>query len=206
LSCTARHGSHDATLRRQSLAFLLMVGAAVLAPRAAHADVTSWLALGGGYSLEHTPVPLATDRNTMLSYSIGVGTTPQANWVVGGIFRATPLLTRGTDIGLAARFATGGFARGDWGGALDVGVVGRFWNDGADGDYPLRFVGTFGAPWGLLLAVGADVWSISGGTPARGVFALFEIDLLRLTVMRQGSTNGPWYNPSPAGGAVEPQK
>jgi hypothetical protein len=35
---------------------------------------------------------------------------------------------------------------------------------------------------------------------ARGLVAVLEIDLLRLTVMRRGATDHYWENPSPAGG------
>ena len=58
-----------------------------------------------------------------------------------------------------------------------------------------------GAPWGLQLAVGGELFRIAGNdAQARGVVALLEIDLLRLTVMRQGATDRYWENPSPAGG------
>ena len=59
-----------------------------------------------------------------------------------------------------------------------------------------------GAPWGLQLGVGANLFSLDGGTSAQGAVALLEIDLLRLTVMRQGATDRWWENPSPAGGRV----
>jgi hypothetical protein len=176
---------------------------ALFAPAIARADVTSWLALGGGYAVERSDPAARSDRAVTLSYSLGVGSSPRANWVFGGILRGTSLLSLGTDLGLAARVATGGFARGQWGAALDAGIVGRWWRHGDYGDYPFRFVLTGGAPWGLQLAVGADVASMSGGTPARGVFAVLEIDLLRFTVMRQGATDAWWRNPSPAGGRGE---
>jgi hypothetical protein len=68
------------------------------------------------------------------------------------------------------------------------------------GDSPLQGVLTFGSPWGLQLAVGAEVWSLDGGVSAQGVFAALEIDLLRLTLMRQGASERWWPNPNPAGG------
>jgi hypothetical protein len=176
---------------------------ALFAPAVARADVTSWLALGGGYALEKSDSAGRTDRAVALSYSLGVGSSPRADWVFGGILRGTSLLSLGTDLGLAARATTGGFARGQWGVALDAGVVGRWWRGGDYGNYPLRFVLTGGAPWGFQLALGADVASVSGGTPAHGYFAVLEIDLLRLTVMRQGATDAWWRNPSPAGGRPE---
>jgi len=174
--------------------------AAPFVPSIARADVTSWLAIGGGYSVQRSTPANRSDRAVALTYSIGVGSSPRADWVVGGILRATPLLSLGTDLGLAARVATGGFARGQWGLAFDAGVVGRWWRHGDYGDYPFRFVLTGGAPWGLQIGLGADVASVSGGTAATGFFGVIEIDLLRLTVMRQGATDVWWKNPSPAGG------
>lgn len=187
---------------RRLFLFAAATLAPLLTPSTARADVTSWLALGGGYSLQYGTPESRTDRAVTLSYSLGVGSSPRASWVVGGILRGTSLLSMGTDLGLAARVATGGFARGQWGAAFDAGVVGRWWRHGDYGDYPLRFVLTGGAPWGLQLAVGADVASVSGGTPGRGFFGLIEIDLLRVTVMRQGATDAWWRNPAPAGGRL----
>jgi hypothetical protein len=114
------------------------------------------------------------------------------------------MLGLGTDLGLAARACTGGFARGDWGLALDVGSAWRPWRDGDYGEWPLQAVVTAGSAWGFQLAVGGDLASVSGGTPARGVFAALEIDLLRLTVARQGSSESWWPNPNPAGGHTTP--
>ena len=37
-----------------------------------------------------------------------------------------------------------------------------------------------------------------------GGFALVEFDLMRFTLMRQGSTDAFWKNPLPAGGRMEP--
>jgi hypothetical protein len=124
-------------------------------------------------------------------------------FVVGGVFRSTTHFTLGTDIGVAGRVATGGFARGDWGLALDAGVGARFWKDGDYGRYPIQLVLTGGGPWGLQLGIGADVSNLGGNPPARGGFAVLEIDLLRLTVMRQGSTELWWKNPAPAGGHMK---
>ena len=60
-----------------------------------------------------------------------------------------------------------------------------------------------GGPWGLQLGVGGDFANILTDDPgARGIVALLEMDLLRLTVMRQGATDRWWENPSPAGGRM----
>jgi hypothetical protein len=60
---------------------------------------------------------------------------------------------------------------------------------------------TGGAPWGFQLAVGGELLRIAGDDAnARGIVAVLELDLLRLTVMRQGATDRWWQNPAPAGG------
>lgn len=169
----------------------------------AHADVSSWLALGGGYALEHDVQNDATSDAGLFSASIGVGTTPRAHWVVGGIFRTSTYVGLGTDLSIGPRFATGGFARGDWGVAVDLGMVGRFWNRGDYGRFPVQGVVTLGGPWGLGLALGAQLGDVGSSKLARGGFVALEVDLLRLTVMRQGSTDAYWLNPSPAGGRGE---
>jgi hypothetical protein len=135
-----------------------------------------------------------------MTYSVGVGSSPLAPLVLGGLFRGKTMFGLGTDLGVAVRAASGGFARGQWGFALDAGALWRPWRGGDYGQWPVQAVLTGGSPWGLQLAVGAELWSVSGGTPAQGVFAALEIDLLRLTLMRQGPTERWWPNPNPAGG------
>ena len=174
--------------------------ALLAAPAVARADVSSWLALGPGYTLQNNRTTSNVDRASLLSYSLGVGSTPKSPVVFGGILRGVTNFTMGTDLGFALRGASGGFARGDWGFALDAGVVGRWWGGHAYGRYPYRGVLTLGGLWGLQLGLGADFGSVSGNEPANGYFAVLEIDLLRLTVMRQGSSDAWWPNPSPAGG------
>jgi hypothetical protein len=61
---------------------------------------------------------------------------------------------------------------------------------------------TLGAPWGVQLAAGGQLWSLDGGNAAQGLFAALELDLLRLTVMRQGPGDRWWPNPNPAGGKL----
>ncbi len=176
--------------------------AALAAPSSARADVTSWMGVGGGTAIERDNVTHRSYTAPTMTYSIGVGSTPASSLVVGGIFRGTTLFDKGTDLGLAVRVCTGGFARGDWGVALDAGVLWRSWLSDY-GQWPVQALVTGGTPWGLQLAVGSDFASVSGGTPAAGFFAAIEIDLLRLTVMRQGSSEPWWYNPDPAGGHIE---
>jgi hypothetical protein len=167
---------------------------------AALADVSSWLALGGGYGAERNHATAATDSGLALTASVGVGSPPRAPLVLGGLLRSRTTVGLGSDVGLAVRACTGGFARGDWGLALDAGAAWRPWRGGDYGEWPLQAVLTAGSPWGFQLALGGDVASASAGIPARGFFAALEIDLLRLTVTRQGSSERWWPNPNPAGG------
>jgi hypothetical protein len=178
----------------------LAVLSIVFASAPARADVTSWLAVGTGAAVESAQGSSSPDIAPAISYSIGVGSTPLAPFVVGGLVRGTTMFNLGTDLGLAARVSTGGFARGDWGFAVDAGAMWRSWRDGHYGTWPLLANLTAGTPWGLQLAVGAQFFDVSGATPATGAFAVLEIDLLRFTVMRQGSSERWWQNPNPAGG------
>src|SRR6478735_8184923 len=130
---------------------------------------------------------------------LGVGSDPTKAFVVGGVLRSTTYFALGTDLGISARFATGGFARGQWGLALDAGPMWRSFGAGEYGRWPVSAMLIGGAPWGVQLAVGGEVLRVGGDDAnARGIVALLEIDLLRLTVMRRGSTDRYWENPSPA--------
>jgi hypothetical protein len=174
--------------------------ALLLASAPARADVSSWFAFGGGYGVQRDGLAGQTDRATAMSMSLGVGSSPRAKFVGGGLLRTVTFFTLGTDLSLGPRFCTGGFARGQWGLAVDAGVVGRFWNDGNYGRFPLQGIVTLAAPWGVQLGVGAQAFNLGSGPSAAGGFAVLELDLLRLTVMRQGATDSTWPNPSPAGG------
>ena len=185
------------------LAALSLVAVLGLATRG-RAAVTSWFAVGGGAGLANNARAGSTDSAGTFSASIGVGSSPRSSFVVGGVFRSVTYVGFGTDIGLAARFATGGFARGDWGAAFDLGLGYRYWGGGSYGEYPVQPLVTFGAPWGLQLGVGANLGNLAGNPQTVGGFAVLEIDLLRLTLMRQGSTDKAWKNPSPAGGRMTP--
>ena len=192
---------------RRSLAFATAVAAGVCAlhasPSSARADVSSWFTVGGGYGFQHSDSRGVYDGAAALSFSMGVGTQPTSSVVVGGLLRTTTYLSLGTDLDLSARIASGGFARGQWGLAFDFGPGWRSWDPGADyGRFPLHAMVVGGAPWGLQLGIGGDIWNIGDAPAARGAVAILEIDLLRLTVMRQGATDRWWENPSPAGGRV----
>jgi hypothetical protein len=171
----------------------------VTGSRDAGADVTSWMAVGGGAAQTNRDTS-SRDIAGTLTYSIGVGSSPLSRVVLGGLLRGTTMFGFGTDVGLAVRAATGGFARGNWGVAMDAGALWRSWGGTSYGDWPLQGVITFGSPWGLQVAIAAQVWSVSGGVEAQGLIAALELDLLRLTVMRQGDSERWWPNPAPAGG------
>jgi hypothetical protein len=196
----AFHRSTSVRRSKRVLAPLLLAAATSVAPRSAHADVTSWLTLGGGAAVERNRETSKTDTAGAFTYAVGVGSSPLAPVVVGGLFRGTTKFNLGTDIGLAVRLATGGFARGGWGLAVDAGAGWRSWGDRAYGEWPLQAVITGGSPWGLQLSAGSSFWNLGRGASSEGFFAALEIDLLRLTVMRQGSTESWWPNPNPAGG------
>jgi hypothetical protein len=187
-------------MNKTPIAFGLALAAASLAGREARADVSSWMGGGAGYALERNRVIGHDDYATAFTYSFGVGSSPLKPFVLGGVFRGTTFVDLGTDLGVAVRGATGGFARGDWGVAIDAGALWRGWRGSSYGEWPLQGVVTVGAPWGLQLALGTELGTLTGGLGARGGFAALEIDLLRLTVMRQGPTEQWWPNPAPAGG------
>lgn len=179
----------------------LAVAASVTFASVASADVSSWLSAGAGHGLKHNDATGSFEGAASASFALGVGTDPLRPVVIGGVLRSTTYFSLGTDLGLSLRAATGGFARGQWGVALDAGPMWRSFGRGEYGRWPIAAMATLGAPWGVQLGLGGEVFRIAGDDAhARGVVALLEIDLLRLTVMRQGKTDRYWDNPSPAGG------
>jgi len=168
--------------------------------RPASADVTSWLAVGGGYALQRDRRAGENKLAPALSYTLGVGSSPLAPFVLGGLVRGTTFLGYGTDLGVGLRGATGGFARGDWGVAIEADALWRPWKGGNYGRWPLQGALTVGFPWGFQVSAGAQFLSLSNERSAVGGFAVLELDLLRLTLMRQGGTERWWRNPAPAGG------
>ena len=193
--------------RRRPISFANLSAACALSalaassiPGIARADVSSFFAFGGGATGQFASGATTPDMASAFTYSIGVGTSPLSSIVAGIMYRGVTFPTLGTDIGMALRLATGSYARGDWGLALDAGVAARTWGGGSYGNWPLIGVLTVGSPWGFQLALGTQQWDISGAPAANGYFAALEIDLLRLTVTRQGSTEKWWPNPNPAGG------
>ncbi|MDP9034532.1 MAG: hypothetical protein M3O50_06970 [Myxococcota bacterium] len=189
---------HLPAARRFLLASLCAFALLVSGPTA-HADVSSWLAFGSGVASQRNHDTSARTLSPMLTYSVGVGTPAASEVVVGGLLRGTTRFNLGTDLGIAARIASSGFARGDWGFAIEAGAAFRPWRGGSYGEWPLQAALTGGLPWGFQVALGGELWSVSGATPAQGLYVAVELDLLRLTVMRQGSTERWWRNPLPAG-------
>ena len=190
--------------RTLSIAGLGLGLALAIAPGTARAEPSSWLSFGGGYGIARNDLTAYTDRAPAFSALVGVGSSARAPIVAGGVFRATTYFTLGTDLGIAMRLATGGFARGDWGVALDFGPTARWWGDGDYGRYPLQAILTGGLPWGVQVGVGASFWNLAGAPYAKSGFAVLELDLLRFTLMRQGSTESFWPNPAPPGGPTQP--
>lgn len=157
-------------------------------PRTAHADVSSWFFAGGGLaSLEEGK---ASDRYGALRFQLGIGSSPDAPIVIGGVAHTLSYFGAGTDVGLTARAATGGFVRGGWGFALDAGGYERWWGRGSSG-----FLGSvaLGAPWGLQAVFDFEM----GTNDVRSYAAFIGVDLLRLTVYRTTGT-GIFPNPLPA--------
>jgi hypothetical protein len=161
----------------------------ILQAPSAWADVSSWLFVGGGPSWISQQKSAYELRGSM-QVDLGVGSPTSNPVVIGMLARATPYFGRGTDLSLAARMATRGFAVGDWGFALDAGGYERWWGAGSVGGLASLSVG---APYGFTLAM-----NTSFGTNDNRTFGvMLGIDVLRLTVYRLGGESF-WYNPRPA--------
>jgi len=166
----------------------ILAGLSWAAP--ARADLSSWLFAGGG-ATSWTQGGADRALNGVISLDLGVGTSPDASFIVGGLVRTTTILDNGTDLALLARAATWGFQAGTFGVALDAGGYGRFW--GGDPSYGFTGALNLGAPLGLTLSLQASI----GARNASAFGAVAGIDLLRLTVYRQSLLDW-WPNPSAA--------
>jgi hypothetical protein len=155
--------------------------------RPAGADTSAWAFAGGG-SMIWKEGDGALAPSGALSFDLGVGTSPDASFIAGGLFRVTPILGSGTDMALLGRVATRGFQGGDFGLALDAGGYARVWGAGS-----LGFTGslTAGLPLGFSLSLQAMV----GTGNTLGFGAIAGVDLLRLTLYRQTLLQW-WPNPS----------
>jgi len=155
----------------------------------AHADVASWIYVGGGATgFKQRGLELKVDPT--LSIETGLGTAPSHRLVVGGLFKLQTLFGDGTDLALALRVASQGFVTGRFGLALDAGPYQRFWGEGSTGGQASLVLG---GPWGLTLSLGGGI----GSHDARQFGASLGVDFARLTVYRLSGES--WFpNPHPA--------
>jgi hypothetical protein len=192
-----RHPAPTSILRLLLPACALAAVVATASP--ARADATGWASISGGAAikqgdvvLDEGSVPSGDDGGQVapqLQFDAGVGTTPSAPFIVGGLFRISPTLGQRTDFAVMARVATHGFQTGPFGLALEAGGYAR-----ADDEASVGFVGgaVLGGPLGVQLTVLASV----GTTDEYGGAALLGLDLLRLTIYREDLLDY-WPNPLP---------
>lgn len=168
-----------------ALAFALALGAFA---RPARADVSSWLFAGAGPSILDRP-GTASETVPSLLVDTGMGTSARNAVSVGGLLRFQGRFGEGLDYGLLLRVATGGYNRGNWGGAVDLGGYLRPWGDKTPG-----YQGTvsLGAPWGITLN---GVFTESPDQ-VHTVAVILGLDFARFTVYRSTGT-GWWPNPFP---------
>lgn len=140
----------------------------------AQAQATSWLYLGGGAGVVDRG---DTDTKPLIQLDTGLGTHARSNLVWGGLLRMQAFAGGGVDLGITSRVVSGGYARGDFGAGLDLGVVQRWWGRSATG---ATASAVLGSPWGLSLSVGGTL--AQGGQ--RTLFLSLGIDFARLTVHR----------------------
>jgi hypothetical protein len=161
----------------------------VVLPGTARADASAWAFAGAG-ALAWKEGTAKLAPYAAMTFDFGVGTTPDAKVIFGGLFRLTPVIDKGADGALCARIASHGFQAGDFGVALDVGGYQRFW-----GSYSRGATGalTIGFPLGFSLSF----QGLYGTNDALAVGAIAGIDFLRLTVYRQVLLD-TWPNPYPA--------
>ena len=164
----------------------------------ARADASAWAFIGGGTTLwKQADSNAATGSNGSFLPSgsmileAGVGTTPEARFIFGGLFRLQPIFKHGTDLALLARGATHGFQAGDWGVAIDAGGYLRTWGPQISGGFAGGV--SLGIPLGFTLSVQTQV----GSNQSIAIGAVAGIDLLRLTVYRESHLKW-WQNPQPS--------
>jgi hypothetical protein len=170
------------------------VGAILLALSAASfsatakADAASWFSVAGGAGA----LMEGQTKNYpgLLQIELGLGSSPASPIVVGGLVKSFSFFGSGTDLVLTMRGATGGFARGGFGFALDAGGYQRWWGPNSTGFFGALVVG---APFGLQLTAVTE----QGTNDTQTYAAIFGIDFLRLTVYRS-ATGGYFPNPMPA--------
>lgn len=161
-----------------------LLASGVTSAARARADVSSWVSVAAGPA-----VAVMDDESAWypsLKLDAGLGTPPSGAVILGGGFRFGALFGLGADLGVALRVASGGYARGGWGVAADLGAYHRFAHESDGGSARL----TLGAPWGLILA-GTSSLGVEGTTTAE---LLFGLDFARLTAHR---TTGQQWWPNP---------
>lgn len=171
------------------LAWVACPLALLCAARPAHADVSSWVFVGGGVT-QLAQNSLASSTAPSMRVNFGMGSDPSHPLIFGGLFSWDPIFGHGSDLSVVFRTATHGYVNGGLGLALDLGPYQRFWGEGSVGGTGTLWLG---APWGVALGLGGSV----GSHEARSFSAILGIDLARLTVYRTTGTNA-FLNPFPA--------
>jgi hypothetical protein len=174
------------------------LAALLLVPRAASAEPSAWMSLGGGASAwRHTVSQTGTPSGISTSFRVdptmvieaGAGMPDRYPVIVGGIFRVTPMLAAnlGADMAWMVRAVTRGYQVGGFGVAVDAGVYARVWGDPSQG-----FSGSvsLGAPLGFNLSF--NVMAGSGDLLAFG--GTLSLDVLRLVLYRKTFLDY-WPNP-----------
>jgi hypothetical protein len=169
---------------RRALAALFVMGALSLSS-SARADASSWFSVAGGLG----SFTEAGQRQYpgALQLELGMGSSPASPVVVGGVAKTLSYFGNGTDLAFTLRLASGGFARGGFGFAIDAGGYQRWWGEDSSG-----FLGALvlGGPLGLQLTAMTE----QGTSDVQAYAAVIGIDFLRLTVYRNAS-GGYWPNP-----------
>lgn len=167
----------------------------ILLSPAARADVSSWLFWGMG--------PSAFDNSsygralaTSMQLDAGIGLPPSYDVVPGFLLRMNTRFGDGSDLALLIRTATGGYARGNWGVAVDLGGYERWW--GAEPSPGFAGTLSLGVPWGITLNANFQ----QGSNDVRTYAAVLGLDLARFTVYRSSGLDW-WSNPYPAPPARE---
>jgi hypothetical protein len=169
------------------------------AASSARADASAWVFVGAGalgwkQGEASTLTPGNEGKfgaNAMMTIDVGAGTSPDASFIFGGLFRIQPIFKQGADLAILARACSHGFQAGDFGFAIDAGGYLRTWG-------PVTGAGftggvSLGLPLGFTITAQAEV----GSNRALAFGGVAGIDLLRLTVYRKTLLNW-WQNPSPA--------
>ena len=155
----------------------------------AAADAAGWFHSGGGVLAHKGGDAASIELDPLMTFDLGVGTSENMPFILGGYFKVQPVLGQGADVAWMARFATLGFQQ-DWiGFAADAGLYHRAWGPVSTG-----FLGQaiLGLPFGLQLAAIGTV----GNNDSFGFGGTLGLDLVRLTVSRKHLLDW-WPNPRP---------